>query len=97
MFGFKIVTKREIALWISQIEDYKNRLLAMQKERDHERLRAEGAVNALLAKTQGLVLTPDDKSHTDDVEEARNMMFTIFGEDEEEASRQKDILEKLQS
>jgi len=62
---------------------------------EHERKRAEAAINALLMRTAKLVLTPDSPATMEEQEKLKERQMDIFGDgasyDEEQA------LEELQS
>ena len=85
MFGWKLIHKRELALYAAQIQEFKKDVDRMRLQVEHERKRAEGAINLLLMRTQKAVLTPDPPAMSEDQEEAmKAKMLNIFGDDYEE-------------
>ena len=85
MFGFKLVSKRELSLYAAQIQEFKQEVDRMRLQVEHERKRAEGAINLLLMRTQKAVLTPEPPALTDDEEDKiKAKMLNIFGDDYEE-------------
>lgn len=111
MFGLRFTTKRELALFAATIDDLRRQIskLEDQKEKavvkaeasaDYERRRAEAAINALLAKSAKIVITPESKPISeDDMEAIKKGVYQIFGEEEEAATpeeKDKKIIEGLQ-
>jgi len=93
MFGFKIIHKRELALYAAQIQDFRNQIKELGLIIEHERKRAEGAINLLLIKTQKAAITPEPNPVTEkEEEEAKAKLLNIFGDNEEEAS----LIERIQ-
>jgi hypothetical protein len=85
MFGWKIIHKRELALYAAQIDDSHQEIIALRKLVEHERKRAEGAINLLLMRTQKAALSPEPTPMTEEQEEAvKAKMLNIFGDEYEE-------------
>ena len=84
---FRIVSKRELALYAAQMQDFKTTIAELQSQVKHERLRAEGAINALLIRTQKIALTPETATNpmTEEQEENyKSKLMNIFGDEYEE-------------
>lgn len=93
MFGIRLTTKRELALFNAQLQDLRSEREELRAQVERERKRADAAINALLIRTQKLALTPEPPALTEEQEDARNTrMLDIFGESFEE----NDITERIQ-
>jgi hypothetical protein len=93
MFGFKLVHKRELALYAAQIDDFHSQVLVLRELVEHERRRAEGAINLLLMRTQKAALTPEpDKLTEDQQENLKAKMLNIFGDEYDE----NDLISRVQ-
>lgn len=98
MFGLRIITKREIALYTATILDLRNEIERMRVAVLHEQKRAEAAINLLLAKTQKAVLTPENSEITlESQDRMKEIAYNIFGEDVIPEDDEEKLLEKLQS
>ncbi len=83
MLGWKIVHKRELLLYSVQIDDLKKQVEKLEKQVLDERYRAEGAINALLIKTNKIALAPRPEGMTLEQElEFKDKKFNIFGDGE---------------
>lgn len=92
MFGYKLIHKRELSLYAAQIQEFKQEVDRMRLQVEHERKRAEGAINLLLMKTQKAALTPDTPQLTDEQEETiKAKMLNIFGDEYEESKFIEDV------
>ena len=67
-------------LWKATADDLKTEVLRLREERDHERRRAEALENMLLAKTQGMVLRPDELKSAEKIEEQAQKNMDMFDE-----------------
>jgi hypothetical protein len=94
MFGLRMITKREIALYVSTIADLREEVQKWQEHYGHERKRAEGAINALLIRSARIAITPDTITD-EDQEKLREKQFDIFGDGQN--LNEEETLEKLQS
>jgi len=56
MFQLRFTTKREIALWMTVIEDLKSENARLHRELMAEQARVDAVMNVFLAKTQGVVI-----------------------------------------
>jgi hypothetical protein len=94
MFQLRLTTKRELMLWAAQLaeRDERIRLLEMElrelresvdKKVERERRRAEGAINILLAKTQGAVIK-DERPSAEELDGLNEAAMGIFGRDDGE-------------
>jgi hypothetical protein len=82
MFGLKLITKRELALYVSTISDLRREAENLKKMIEHERMRAEGAINALLIKSVKMAIVPDDQRMTEmDEDKLKERQFDIFGDE----------------
>lgn len=100
MLGLAIITKRELAVYTGTIADLRKEIERLTKQIEHERLRAEGAINLLLARTQKAVLTPELPQQVAQEEVIKKAMLNIFGDEEEgeeKQSNEEKLLEQLQS
>lgn len=91
MFGLRLITRREILLWQATLQDHKEEIIRLRLERDRERERAEGAINALLAKSAGLVVAPK-KVFEDELDRSMDV-FNDENQDKEQAK----LMEQIQS
>lgn len=105
----RLTTKRELMLWATVIDDYKKRIADMQetiaaqeayyrKALLHEQGRAEGAINALLLRTNKLTIAGNSNHSPQDLERLLEQSMTIFGDQRDlrkEAEQAKEI-ERLQ-
>ena len=93
---FKIISKRELLLYAAQISDMKAEIARLHTSLDHERKRAESAINALLIRSAKLALTPEPTGLTLDQEESiREKTYNIFGDGQEVSDEE--ALDKLQN
>jgi hypothetical protein len=98
MFNLRIVHKRELALYAAQIEQSRKEIAELKKQVEHERLRAEGAINALLIRTNKIAITPNAPSEMmseEQEEKAKTKMLNIFGDDYE--FDEADLTERIQA
>jgi hypothetical protein len=95
-FGFSLISKEQKLLWLSVIQDYKDEVKRLRQELEKERERTNAAVNALLAKSSGLMLTPETRPPDED--QIRKLAFDVFGEsDQEEKLREEaEKLDRIQ-
>ena len=91
MLGLRFTTRRELLLWQATIADLKQDVLRMRSERDHERERAEGAINALLARSAGVAVLPREK----DIEDHIDRTMDIFNEADQDKEQAK-LMEEMQ-
>ena len=94
MFGLRITTKRELALLSGTIMDLRKEVERVREERDHERARAEGAINALMIKCTKMAITPDPLT-LEEQEKLLEKQWNIFADGQAEEDAKK--LEELQS
>ncbi len=94
---YRLVSKRELALYAAQIADLRKEVQRLQQAVEHERKRAEGAINLLLIRTVKAAITPDQSNTPtfEQQEELREKMFDIFGDGKDYS--EDETLEKLQS
>jgi hypothetical protein len=93
---FKLVSKRELTLYAAQIQELRNEVVQLKTQVDHERRRAEGAINLLLMRTVKAAITPEPTGMS--LAEEENMkakMFDIWGDGQQLS--EDEALEKLQS
>ncbi len=93
MIGLRITTKRELDLWKATILDLRQECQRMRQERDHERERAEGAINALLARAARVALPMRGGM---DIENQIDRQTDIFNEENQDREQAK-LLEEMQS
>jgi|WetSurSiteA1Bulk_404760.scaffolds.fasta_scaffold28464_2 hypothetical protein len=94
MFGLRLITKRELALLNATIGGMRDEIANLRLLIEHERKRAEAAINLLLMRTQKAVIdvepTPLTLEQSDKLKEAA---LDIFGD----SYTEKEILEKIQT
>jgi hypothetical protein len=91
---WKLINKRELSLYAAQIQEFRGEIVRLRESVEHERKRAEGAINLLLMRTQKAVLTPETSPMTDEQEEAyKAKMLNIFDDNPEEGN----FLEEIQN
>jgi hypothetical protein len=94
VFGLKVISKRELSLYAAQIAEMKEQNDKLSQQVQHERKRAEAAINALLIRTARLAITPMEGMSLAKEMEMKESAYDIFGDgnhlDEEKA------LEELQ-
>ncbi len=96
IFPWRIIAKREMLLWLATIEDLKAEIREWKAAADRERRRAEAAINALLARQAGLVLTPPDPKAEKEAMDYADAVMDIFGEQANETEVEK-LIEQIQS
>ena len=96
MFGFMIVTKREILLYREAIDSLKAEVESLKKQISHERDRAEGAINLVLVKTTGMGISPS-RPTDQEIDKIMEDTMDIFGDRPISTEEEKKIMEKLQS
>ena len=96
MFGFRIVTKRELIAYNTFIQDLRDERIELKAIAEKERNRADAAINMLLAKTQNAILTPTDPRLQKDLEDTinKNMQNMNIFDDEDE---QEKTIERIQA
>lgn len=102
MFGFKIVTKNEMLLWQHQVETLQDEVKRLHEEVSRERLRAEAAINALLAKAAKIALDPvptpaERDKELGDFERYLDDTFNLFAEDPTREEQEKAMMDAIQS
>ncbi len=98
MFGLRIVHKRELAMQAAMVEDLRTQILDLRKLVEHERARAEAAINLVLMKEAKAVLTPLDPltlEQQEKFENAVNKKLDLFGDHQDMTAEE--ALDKLQS
>lgn len=95
MFGLRLISKRELALYSAQIQDMKTQIENLTKQIQHERKRAEAAINALLIRTAKIAITPLEGMSLEKEMEMKEKAYDIFGEGNQESEAE--ALERLQS
>ncbi len=95
MFGIRLTTKRELTLLAATISDLRAEIARLNVQLEHERKRAEGAINALLIKCTKMAITTDHESTIEEQEKFKERQLNIFGDDEPVSEAE--ALEKLQS
>lgn len=80
MFGIKLITKRELALINATMTDQRAEIARLREQVNHERLRAEGAINALLIKQERIAITPNDGPSFQQEEEIKAKEMDIFAD-----------------
>lgn len=78
----RLVSKREMLLWAGTVQDLRNQIKALEEQVKHERARAEGAINALLIKTNRIAITPQENMTIKQEEDFKDKQYNIFGEGE---------------
>jgi hypothetical protein len=91
---FRIISKRELLLYAAQLSDMKTEIQRLNVLVEHERKRAEGAINLLLMRTVKAAITPQEGLTIQEEEDLKAKTYDIFGDGEELS--EKDALEKLQ-
>lgn len=77
---FKLVSKRELALYVGQIQDLRSEIADLNKKLDHERARAEAAINMLLMRVAKAAITPDEKVSIDEQDSINQRQLDIWGD-----------------
>jgi len=93
MFGWKLIHKRELALYAAQIQEFRDEIKILREQCEHERRRAEASINLLLMKTQKAAITVDKPMTEEEEERAKAKMLNIFGDDYEE----NDFIDRVQN
>lgn len=91
---YRLISKRELLLYAAQLSDMKAEITRLQTQVEHERKRAEGAINLLLMRTVKAAITPNEGMTIAQEEEMKDKMYDIFGDGAELNETQ--ILDKLQ-
>ena len=108
MFGLKIISKRELDLYLTVIREKTEEIDRLKKEYRHElqyeKNRAEAAINALLIKTNKIALTPAKEMSEDEQNAFAGKMYDIFGDNQAEEPSgnparnfEEELLERIQS
>lgn len=93
---FRIISKRELVLYAAQIQELRNEVATLRAQVEHERKRAEGAINLLLMRTVKAAITPEPTGMSlQDEENMKAKMFDLWGDGQQLTEDQ--ALEKLQS
>lgn len=95
MLGLRLTTKRELDLWKAVLLDLRERLKAAEAATDRERVRAEGAINALLAREARVTLPVGPQKPHADMEELLERAADIFGDVTEDEAQKKEAERKL--
>ena len=97
MFGFTFASKREMAFFAAQLDELRKEKKVLIETIEVERRRADAAVNALLMKTQNLIINPvkPQVAVTDEQEEAmKQTALDIFND--AEGLNEQETVERLQ-
>lgn len=96
MFGLRLIHKRELALYAAEIGDLRKEVERWRALVEHERKRAEGAINALLIHVAKVAITSDNaQPSVEEQEKAIERQLDIFGDGQ--TMNDAEALEKLQS
>lgn len=90
----KLITSRELKLYAAQLEEYRKEIKRLQGEVEHERSRADAAVNAVLMKTAKVAINLDKPLTFEQQEKIQAKAMDIFGDGE--PLTDEEALEKLQ-
>jgi hypothetical protein len=96
MFGLRLTTQRELAGLYAVTDDLRNERDKLQMLVEKERNRADSAVNLLLAKTNGAILTPTNPILEKDKMEYFNKALdeiNLFDDDTEKQT----VMERIQA
>lgn len=95
IFGLRLVTKREIALWMALAEEQKQAIAKLEKAVEKERARADAAINLLLARTQGAVIRPEPTEM--DIERMESHTYDLFDDSvSAQVKKEAKLLEEIQ-
>ncbi|HCV42881.1 MAG TPA: hypothetical protein DGH68_05320 [Bacteroidetes bacterium] len=93
MFNLRLTTKRELALLNATIGGMRDEISNLRVLVEHERKRAEAAINLLLMRTQKAVIDVEPSPLTLEQENnVKEAALNIFGDDYSE----QELMEKLQ-
>jgi hypothetical protein len=95
MLGLKLISKRELALYAAQIQELREQNARLALQIEHERKRAEGAINLLLMRTVKAAITPNEGITMQQEEELKAKQYDIFGDNN--PINEDEALEKIQS
>jgi len=90
----RIVSRRELLLYAAQISDFKQEIKRLQGIIEHERRRAEAAINLLLMRTVKAAITPTEPLTLDQEDAIKERAMDIFGDGK--SYNEDEALEKLQ-
>lgn len=92
---FRLISKRELALYLAQMADMKAEISRLHVQLEHERKRAEGAINLVLMRSVKAAITPVEGMSLAQEMEMKEKAYDIFGDGADYSEQ--DALEKLQS
>jgi hypothetical protein len=95
MLGWKLIHKRELLLYVGQINDLRQQIAKLERVVDHERKRAEAAINGLLMKKQNIAINPDEMT-LEQENRIKEQVYDIFS-DTMTREQEKKLMEKIQS
>ena len=93
MFGFRLVHKRELALYAATIDELHREKRDLTAQVEQERRRADAVVNALLIKKEQIAITPTQPLTEAQEEQMMQKTLNIFGDD---TITEKEFMERLQ-
>jgi hypothetical protein len=95
VFGLSLITKTEKIQWKAIIQDLREEVARLRKERDEEKARANAAVNLALALKTGAVLTPEAESERE-MQQTLAKSLDLFESDEDAQKEQEKLLRDIQ-